>query len=286
MAKPSAPGVSAAGIPPSGDVATVVVTGTVAAAGPGKVFGAWGPLNVMFWAERQEPLTIAAVGDATGTVSSATNISQGDNINSSLLPAGTTVKSIAATTITFGFPTQCYPGTCSLAHAAITGLPASLDRSALVGSTINSPYFASGVTVLAVGPVPGAVQTSAPPTTAPTTNEPALFEFALTAKCVTAAGTDANSFFTGAATPWDASMQLERSTDGGATFLCCNVGGSGQLAQYVDLNVPVQVAFGEPERNVLYRWNCIDYGTNTGVALRYRISTTAPAGSTIAITQL
>jgi hypothetical protein len=43
-------------------------------------------------------------------------------------------------------------------------------------------------------------------------------------------------------------------------------GGNGTLAQYTT-GTPVNFAFGEPERGVLYRLNCIIFAAVTGVTL-------------------
>lgn len=92
------------------------------------------------------------------------------------------------------------------------------------------------------------------------------------------AGTDANATFTGAAIAWSGTVQVERSFDGGSTFIVCNIGGAGALAQYTA--GPVTFTFGEPERNVLYRLNCIAYSSGT---INYRISQTGGAAESLAI---
>ena len=70
-------------------------------------------------------------------------------------------------------------------------------------------------------------------------------------------------------------MQLERSLDGGNTWIIANVGGTGTLAQYT-AGTPVSVTFGEPEEGITYRWNCIVYTSGT---INYRISTTGGAAT-------
>ena len=90
------------------------------------------------------------------------------------------------------------------------------------------------------------------------------------------AGTDNAATFTGAAIVFAATVQLERSFDGGATFLPCNMGSSGLLAQW--LAGPVSFAFGEPEKNVLYRFNCIAWTSGT---INYRISQTGGAATSL-----
>ena len=92
------------------------------------------------------------------------------------------------------------------------------------------------------------------------------------------AGTDNAAVFTGAAIVFNATVQLERSFDGGATFIPCNLGSGGILAQWT--TGPVSLTFGEPEKNVLYRLNCTAW---TSGAISYRISQTGGAGESLAI---
>ena len=73
-------------------------------------------------------------------------------------------------------------------------------------------------------------------------------------------------------TAWGGSVQLERSFDGGMTWLICGVGGAGQGAIYTGVaqaGVPVSVVASEPERGVLYRLNCTAYVSGT---INYRLS--------------
>lgn len=94
------------------------------------------------------------------------------------------------------------------------------------------------------------------------------------------AGVDNAAQFTGGA--WAGSVQLERSFDGGATWLVCNVGGGGVMAIYT-AGTPVNIAFGEPEKNVLYRLNCTALSAGN---INYRISQTGGAAESLAIGQL
>lgn len=84
-----------------------------------------------------------------------------------------------------------------------------------------------------------------------------------------AAGADANATFDNIAWGANTSIQLERSFDGGLTWLICGVGGAGQQAIYT-ANTTVSVVASEPERGVLYRLNCTAYG---GTPVNYRLST-------------
>jgi hypothetical protein len=92
-----------------------------------------------------------------------------------------------------------------------------------------------------------------------------------------AAGSGAAATFQSVAVA--ASVQVERSFDGGATWLVCGVGGSGSLAQYVNPAV-VSIVAGEPERQVAYRLNCYAYTSGT---INYRISATGILATTFGI---
>lgn len=72
-----------------------------------------------------------------------------------------------------------------------------------------------------------------------------------------------------------ATVNLERSFDGGVTWITCGVGGAGQLASYATL--PISIVGGEPEKVVLYRLNCIAYTSGT---VNYRLSTPGTSNST------
>jgi hypothetical protein len=75
-------------------------------------------------------------------------------------------------------------------------------------------------------------------------------------------------------------VQLERSFDGGATFIAGNIG-AGALAQFTGAAVtPVDLTFGEPEKNVLYRLNCLAWTSGT---INFRISQTGGAAESLAI---
>ncbi len=95
-------------------------------------------------------------------------------------------------------------------------------------------------------------------------------------------GVDASASFTGAAILWVGTIQVERSFDGGYTWIPANIGGAGQVAQYA-AGTPVSLTFGEPEKFVLYRLNCIAYTSGT---INYRISQNAGAAESLDIGQL
>lgn len=75
-------------------------------------------------------------------------------------------------------------------------------------------------------------------------------------------GADANAQFGGA--PWAGTVNLERSFDGGQTWLICGIGGAGQPATYTGAGqngAPVSIVVSEPEKGVLYRLNCTAYAS-------------------------
>lgn len=289
------PGVDASGLPPAGDAANAVLSGTIAATGPTQPFAFRGPMNVAIWAQTKTALTTTA-GSLAATVASATGIAAGSAINSVNVPAGATVGALAGSNVTLALPPVTIYGQVSTAAAQITGLAST---AGLLGSTVTGPGIPSGTTVTAI-PIPavaaspptggaasgqgspGTVQISNLPTSAPANTTPQPFTFAPNGNAIVTTGADANATFTDASTKYDATVQIERCFDGGGTWLCCNVGGSGVLAQYLDLS-SVQVTFGEPEKNVLYRLNCIEYTAVGGLSIQYRISQTGGAAESLAI---
>lgn len=75
---------------------------------------------------------------------------------------------------------------------------------------------------------------------------------------------------------WTATIRLERSFDGGTTWVVAGVGGGGSQAVYSTPNQDVSVTVYDPEGGVLYRLNCTAYTSGT---ISYRLSTTAPSQS-------
>lgn len=286
MAVPAAPGVACNDkSATSQDRANALVTGTLVGVGPGKAVVAWGPMNFVAYGVLANALTTTH-GSSTGAVNSSTNVSVGDSVKSTLVPAGTTIKtSPGGGVVTFAFPTQTWRGAISAATAAITfpkGVPGSLAPATLVGAAVSSPsgYFASGVTVLGVGADGTSLQLSAPATSAPMDASDVPIEFALTNNCVTT-GTDSAATLTGSVTPLGAattSLVLERSFDGGSTWLPLNIGGSGAPAIYTNQVGPISIAFGEPEAGLTYRVNCIAYTEVSNLTINYRWSATGQAG--------
>lgn len=79
---------------------------------------------------------------------------------------------------------------------------------------------------------------------------------------------------------WTATIRLERSFDGGTTWIVCGIGGSGTQAVYSTPNQDVSLVVAEPERGVLYRWNCTAYTSGT---INYRFSASGAAALSLGL---
>lgn len=92
--------------------------------------------------------------------------------------------------------------------------------------------------------------------------------------------TDAAAIFVGIGTEATGTVILERSFDGGTTWLTCGVGGAGAPASYVfgsaGITNPVSFTASEPEQGVAYRLNCAALSAGN---INYRISTTGLAAT-------
>lgn len=288
MGIPAPAGVSASGLPPLGDQANAVLSGVITAVGPTQPFAFRGPMNLVAYATTSTALTTAA-GSLAATVASAANLAAGDAINSVNVPPGTTIGALAGTNVTLAIPPITLAGQLVPGAQQIAQLPST---AGLLGATVTSPYLPVGTTVTQVvtpavpatnaSPgAPGVVALSNPPTSIPTTTggQPQLFTFARTGNAVTVTGADANATFAGANVTYTGTLQIERSFDGGYTWVVCNIGGAGQLAQFT-AGTPVSVTFGEPEREVLYRLNCTALAAGN---INYRISQTGGAAESLAV---
>lgn len=287
MGIPAGQGIAASGLPPQGDQASAVLSGQITAVGPTAPFAFRGPMNLEIYASITSALT-TTLGSLAASVASATGLAAGAAINSTNTPEGATVGALSGTNVTLALPPVNLPGIVNTQQPQIAGLPLT---AGLVGATVTGPGIPSGTTVLAI-PVaavpptndspgsPGIVTISNLPTSASVgkTAEPLQFSFARTANGIVTTGADAAAIFTGAGVAFVGTVQIERSFDGGNTFLVANLGG-GMLAQF-NAGSPVSLTFGEPEKNVLYRLNCIAYTSGT---INYRISQTGGANEALAI---
>lgn len=285
MGIPAPAGVSASGLPPAGDQANAVLSGVIVAVGPTQPFAFRGPMNLFLWGSVATSLVVTAAS-LSATVGSATGLAAGYAVKSTLIPAGTTVGALSGTTATLALPPLTFYGKTSTAAPAITNLPVT---AGLVGSTVTGPGIPSGTTVLSVlsPAVPGndaypgtlgSVQISNVPTSAAILNTAQPFVFTGVSGEILAGGTDAAASFTGAGANFVATVQLERSFDGGYTWLPCNIG-VGTIASF-NAGTPISITFGEPEKEILYRLNCLAYTSGT---INYRISETGGAAESLAI---
>lgn len=293
-------GVAGLGLLPAGDRANGGVRGVFSAIGPGIPVSIMGPANALLYASISTSLTTTA-GGATAALGSAAGLAVGVNINSPLVPPGTTISVLVGTTATLGLPTLTLPGVL-LPNGQIVGLP-SVDW--LIGATVTGPglptaglvvnattpptpqpgfpiYAPPGARFLGAGGSAQLALGAVSPTPSPNGDQQ-YFQFRLAAAGI-AAGVDAAAVFTGAGVTSNATVQLERSFDGGLTWVVCNVGGSGQMAQYLGATLtPISLTFAEPEQGVVYRWNCIAWTSGT---INYRISTTGAAATVLPLNQL
>lgn len=289
MGIPAPQGVAASGLPPPGDQANAVLSGVITGLGPTQPFAFRGPMNLAIWASVVTALTTTAASLAA-TVASATGLAAGASINSVNVPRGTTVGVLSGTNVTLAPPPVTLPGVVSVSAPQISGLPRT---AGLVGSTVTNINLPAGTTVTAIlvpaiAPTndyagqPGTVQLSALPISAPAITAPPstqqFFTFTGVAAEIATTGADAAASFTGSGVTYSATINIERSFDGCATWIVCNFG-SGTLAQ-INAGTPFDVTFGEPEKQVFYRLNCIVYTSGT---INYRISQTGGAAESLAI---
>jgi hypothetical protein len=273
------------------------VSGVISAIGPGKPFAMRGPMNLLLWASFATALTTTA-GSLNVTVASAGPLAVGDAVNSVNVPPGATLATFSGTAGTLALAPVTLQ--CDVdAPALEVKTPAAFNVNELLGATVtvqtnaDQTVLPAGTAVAAIvqqniPPAPGyagqhgIIKLSAAPTQLPVNKGQVPLEFAPTTNAILVSGADAAASFTGAAVEFEGTVQVERSFDGGKTWIVCNIGGSGQLAQYTT-GTPVSLTFGEPEKQVLYRLNCTAYTAQTGVSLNYRISQTGGAAESLTI---
>lgn len=304
MAIPAGAGIDAAGVPNLGDQANAVLSGAFTAVGPSAPFAFRGPMNLALFASINTTLTTTK-GSLAASVASATGLANGNAINSKNVPLGAVISALSGTSFTLALAPLTYPVSGLSTAAGVLGkqvtLPPGSNVAALLGATVTVPDNAQGVTLAANTTVasivqndiaasqfspglPGIISLSAAPTAVPSVNTPAPFlQFAPTGNALPTTGTDAAATFTGAAINLQATVQLEKSFDGGVTWIICNLPPAGSatpvIAQWVN-SAPIAITFGEPEKNVLYRFNCTAFTAGTA---NYRISQTGGAAESLAI---
>lgn len=79
---------------------------------------------------------------------------------------------------------------------------------------------------------------------------------------------------------WSGTVQLERSFDGGSTWIVAAIGQAATTQASWDTGKDVSTIFTEPERGVLYRLDCTAYSSGT---INYRLSATGQAATTLLI---
>lgn len=297
MGIPAPIGISAAGTPNLGDQANAVLSGVITAIGPTAPFAFRGPMNLAMWASSVTALTTTA-GSLAATVGSATGLAAGSAISSVNTVPGSTVKTISGTNITLGIPPLTIYGTIDAAGVVTLPPPPGPAGFAtqLLGATVTIPSNKYGVTLPAnttvaavvqndvplsnISPgVPAIMRLSAAPTALSTIMVQVPFVFTVTGNVIATTGADAAATFTGAGVLYTGTIQLERSFDGGFIWTICNMGGGGILAQW-SAGTPVNITFGEPEKEVLYRLNCTVLSAGN---INYRISQTGGAAESLAI---
>ena len=300
-------GVAASGQPPLGDQANAVLSGSLSAVGPGAPFAFRGPMNLLIWAAFATALTTTASSLAITTGASGA-LAPGAAVNSVNVPAGATLATFSGGSGTLALPPLTVEG--RLMSNGTVSLPAGFNVNQLVGAGVTvqpdavgggmNAVLPAGTTVLAVvqqnvpptGAAPGGsagapgthgiIQLSAVPSVVPLDIRAVPLRFVLTANAILTSGADPAATFTGAAIEYTGSVQLERSFDGGKTWIVCNLGTAGTLAQFAT-GTPVSITFGEPEKQVLYRLNCTAYTAESGISINYRISQTGGAAESLAI---
>jgi hypothetical protein len=269
-------------------MASGVLSGAFSAVGASQPFGFGGWSNASIWGSYNTGLTTTA-NSSSATVGAAGAIAIGDTINSADVPPGTTVGNIAGTTVTMAFPTKTFYGVLDSA-GNISGLAST---AGLLGAAVSGPNISTGAVVLAIvqPAIPansnapagyagqaGIVKTSIAPSAISPTNTPQPFAFALTNASVTA-GVDANALFTGPGIAFVGTVLLERSFDGGSTWLnVTNPGATG--GTFASYTADVSLSFFEPERGCLYRFNCVAY---TSGVINYRLSASGNAALSMQI---
>lgn len=277
MGIPAPLGVAGSGVPPTGDQASVVVSGSLAAVGPGIPCPLTGNLNLSVWGSINTALTTTA-GSLTASVVSGAGLAIGNAITSANLPPGTTIGNLAGTTVTLAPPPVSLIGSAASGYPMIIGL---VSTAGLLGATVSGPGIPTGATVVAITApavsgnnitpaTPGTVQLSAN-ATASSPVAGAAFSFAVTGNAILTTGADSTATFTGAVA-YSATVEIERSFDGGSTWLPYCWAASATQAK-VTGGAAFTTAVFEPELQVLYRVNCTAYTSGT---INYRLSATAP----------
>ncbi len=291
MGVPLPQGVNGDVPPPSGDAANSVMSWAFSGIGVSPAIDIFGVFNAMAWASVVDALTTTA-GSAAISVATGGAIAVGSSVESVNVPAGSIVKTLAGANGTLAFPVIGLECSYDAGVPVVRNLPQTAN---IVGATIIGPGWPAGATITGItqpyvqGPANRRTEGVATTSVAPTASSVRPGQplggngrnrclFALTASGVLA-GVDNAATFTGSSIEFVGTIELQRSVDGGQTYITCNIGGAGQLAQYSS-GTPVSFIAGECERGISYRWACIAY---TSGVINTRLSTTGQAATSLAI---
>lgn len=265
------------------DQANGVVQGSFAAVGVSAPFAFYGWFNVSIWAALNEALT-TTIGSLSAAVAAAGTIAKGNGVVSPNVPPGTIVGALTGTTATLVVPPITVRGKSKVNSAVITFLDFT---DGLLGAAVTGLGVPAGTTVSSVDVVAipknvngvltkGQITLSAAVTAANDDNSDTPFVFVRTGNAILVGSADAAATFVGDESVFVGTVQLERSFDGGLTFIPVSLTNKGDAVAKWTANV--STSFMEPERGVLYRLNCIAY---TSGGLNYRLSGTGQAATTL-----
>lgn len=168
-----------------------------------------------------------------------------------------------------GFNVVLYPSV----NQTLTTTNAS--SSASVGSATG---VAIGQTIVSANVPPGTIVANLSGTTVTLGFPPGYTNADVTS------GVDSAALFIGPSTAASLTVALERSFDGGVTWITAGVGGGGVPASYAfsstTITDSVCIPVSEYEKNVAYRLACRAYTSGT---MNYRISTTGTLAGSLGI---
>jgi hypothetical protein len=264
------------------DWANSVVQGTFTDEQVSAPLALYGWFNVSLWASYSTGLT-TTTGSLTAVAGTVGSIAKGNAIYSTNTPVGTTIQGVSGSNLTLYIPPLTIRGravvgsthitdldyTTGLVGATVTGLgiPASSTVSSIVTAAVAPSQFSPGVKGEII------INNAVTATTADQSDTP--FVFVRNGNAITVSGADAAAVFTGNELTFSGTIQLERSFDGGHTWIPCYIWQGGAQLKWTGA---ISTELMEPEKSVLYRLNCIAFTSGT---INYRISTTGQAATTL-----
>jgi hypothetical protein len=276
--------VSASGVSPYAphDWANSVLSGTFSDEQVSAPLAIYGWFNVSIWASYSSSLATTA-NSLSATIGTAGSIAKGNSIYSTNTPAGATIQGVSGTTLTLYLPPVTIRGRAVVGSTHITGLNSTdgLTGAAITGLGVPASTTVSSIVTAAVAATansPGVkgeiiISNQITATTADSSDTP--FVFVRDGHGITASATDSAAVYVGNELTFSGTIQLERSFDGGHTWIPCFAWwGGSQLKWTTEMSTVLM----EPEKGVLYRLNCVAYTSGT---MNYRISTTGQAATTL-----